>query len=226
MCPSYAEAGEGHILSHLFTPAPFYPHFLMRRAYSNSSTPLLYLQAIEKRRISLLGTLNRHTEAISSLVYLLSHSPTDAEAWSQLAELYRSQGLYSQSIFSLEEVVLITPNAYNVFARLGETVYIAAPDNAEQLAESARYFCRAVELCEWYLRGWYGLRLVTGRILSLGGAGSGGGMDRGKAERLHRLAGERLRTIIRRSRKGEEGWTGFDEGEVAAAEELMEEDKE
>ena len=45
---------------------------------------------------------------------LLDVSPIDAEAWAELAELYVSQGLYQQGIFALEEVLLITPNAWNV----------------------------------------------------------------------------------------------------------------
>ena len=53
-------------------------------------------------------------DAIAALVELLDSSPTDAEAWSELSDLYHSQGLYQQAIFSLEEVLLITPNAWNV----------------------------------------------------------------------------------------------------------------
>lgn len=49
-----------------------------------------------------------------ALVQLLDDSPTDAEAWSELSELYANQGLYRQAIFSLEEVLLVTPNAWNV----------------------------------------------------------------------------------------------------------------
>lgn len=49
---------------------------------------------------------------------LLDTSPTDAEAWAELSDLYISQGLYQQGIFALEEVLLITPNAWNVSARI------------------------------------------------------------------------------------------------------------
>jgi tetratricopeptide (TPR) repeat protein len=49
-----------------------------------------------------------------SLNSLLEVSPTDAEAWAELADLYVSQGMYQQGIFALEEVLLITPNAWNV----------------------------------------------------------------------------------------------------------------
>lgn len=41
-------------------------------------------------------------------------SPTDAEAWAELSDLYLSQGLYSQAIFALEEVLVLAPNAWNV----------------------------------------------------------------------------------------------------------------
>lgn len=48
------------------------------------------------------------------LVQLLGFAPTDAEAWSELADLYLSQGMYSQAIYALEEVLVMTPNAWNV----------------------------------------------------------------------------------------------------------------
>lgn len=52
-----------------------------------------------------------------------------------------------------------------VHARLGEILYIYAgslEDEAmwRQLHSSIRHFCRSVELCDGYLRGFYGLALV------------------------------------------------------------------
>lgn len=58
--------------------------------------------------------MSRPVEAITALVELLDSSPTDAEAWAELSDLYQSQGLHQQAIFCLEEVLLITPNAWNV----------------------------------------------------------------------------------------------------------------
>lgn len=110
----------------------------------------------------------------------------DAEAWAELADIYFSQGLYAQAIYSLEEVLVLAPNAWNVsrskriiamglganqsqqvHARLGEVEYMAATapgadDNfaRKYLAESLKRFCRSVELCDDYLRGYYGLKLV------------------------------------------------------------------
>ncbi|GAB1204588.1 hypothetical protein APSETT445_003244 [Aspergillus pseudonomiae] len=68
---------------------------------------------ILKRRVALLRSLSRPADAISGLVELLKAVPTDAEAWCELADLYQSQGLSSQAIFSLEEALLIAPNAWN-----------------------------------------------------------------------------------------------------------------
>lgn len=51
---------------------------------------------------------------MSGLTALLDFCPVDAEAWSELADLYVSQGLYAQAIYSLEEVLVLAPNAWNV----------------------------------------------------------------------------------------------------------------
>ncbi len=138
--------------------------------------------------IALLRSLSRPDDAIAALVQLLDNSPTDAEAWSELSELYLRQGLYGQATFSLEEVLLITPFAWNVsvapvaglrrsfyahavrqvHARMGELLYMAAlakeSGNAtgglKMQIDSMRSFCRSVELCDDYLRGYYGLKLV------------------------------------------------------------------
>lgn len=69
-----------------------------------------------KRRIALLRSLNRPADSIAALIKFLDAIPTDAEAWCELADLYQSQGLGSQAIFSLEEALLIAPNAWNVCA--------------------------------------------------------------------------------------------------------------
>lgn len=58
--------------------------------------------------------MGKTPEAISALVSLLEFSPTDAESWAELADLYLSQGLYSQAIHALEEVLITAPNAWNV----------------------------------------------------------------------------------------------------------------
>lgn len=148
------------------------------------------MQPITKRRIALLRSLGRVSDAVSALIALLDFSPTDAEAWAELADLYYTQGLYAQAIYSLEEVLVLTPNAWNVscihtpydlarrrylsvltalkiHARLGEMQYMAATASGANEASSQRYmaealkrFCRSIELCDDYLRGYYGLKMV------------------------------------------------------------------
>jgi len=50
-------------------------------------------------------------------------------------------------------------------ARLGEILYMAATELADgssnrYFAESVKRFCRSIELCDDYLRGYYGLKQV------------------------------------------------------------------
>lgn len=63
----------------------------------------------------MLRNLSKEGDAINALVDLLAASPTDIESWAELADLYISQGLYQQAEFCLEEILLSTPNAWNVY---------------------------------------------------------------------------------------------------------------
>ncbi|KAL6716303.1 Inositol phosphatase SIW14 [Lecanora helva] len=124
---------------------------------------------IAKRRVALLQSRTRTTDAIGALVQLLESSPTDIEAWAELSELYVSQSLYSQATFCLEEVLLVAPNAWNMHARLGEILLLASANVNEDfqtkaLSEATRRFCRSVELCDDYIRGFYGLKMVSRSI--------------------------------------------------------------
>ncbi|KAI9777654.1 MAG: hypothetical protein M1816_004619 [Peltula sp. TS41687] len=199
--------------------------------------------AIAKRRVALLRSLSRPVEAITALVALLDTSPTDAEAWAELSDVYQSQGLGQQAIFCLEEVLLITPNAWNIHARMGELVYLSTnPNNSSggnnqivtPLIDSMRWFCRSIELCDDYLRGYYGLKLVTDRLVSMGSRalegspGSRGSEPLGpqlpsfsEVERLNEAATAKLAEIIRRHSIDEGHGGAYDEAEVKAARELL-----
>ncbi|KAJ4413383.1 Inositol phosphatase SIW14 [Neurospora sp. IMI 360204] len=190
---------------------------------------------ITKRRIALLRSMGRVSDAASALVQLLDFSPTDAEAWSELSDLYFTQGLYSQAIYALEEVLLLSPNAWNIHARLGELQYMAATTSGngggsqqKYLAEALKRFARSIELCDDYLRGYYGLKLVTTRLLKEQ-AKQAKQTDDGEftlpdpktIERLDELATAKLSEIVRHSTLKDRGWRGYDDGEVAAARELL-----
>ncbi|KAL1962285.1 hypothetical protein VTN77DRAFT_9828 [Rasamsonia byssochlamydoides] len=124
-----------------------------------------------KRRVAILRSMSREEDAISALVEFLEAFPTDAEAWCELADLYQAQGMSSQAIFSLEEALLITPNSWNLHARLGELLYISAIASDSKavlpglLVMSIRHFCRSIELCDDYLRGLYGLILASSFLI-------------------------------------------------------------
>lgn len=60
--------------------------------------------------------MGRAADAVIALTAMLDYSPTDAEAWAELSDLYLSQGLYSPAIFALEEVLVLQPNAWNVMS--------------------------------------------------------------------------------------------------------------
>jgi ER membrane protein complex subunit 2 len=71
--------------------------------------------------------MGRTSEAVNALSSLLDMSPTDAEAWAELADLYLVQGLYAQAIFAQEEVLVLQPNAWNVRIRLPLADFSSAP---------------------------------------------------------------------------------------------------
>ncbi|KAI9717313.1 MAG: hypothetical protein M1812_004840 [Candelaria pacifica] len=200
---------------------------------------------ISKRRIALLRSLSRPSEAINALVQLLDGSPTDVEAWSELSDLYQSQNMYAQAIFSLEEVLLSTPNAWNIHARMGEIVYLSALAThsgneghmEKSLLDAMRYFCRSIELCDGYLRGYYGLKLITNRLLrilpqTLKASSAVSGVGAGElppptlsvVQKLNERATSKLAEIIRRSSTSETGFEGYEQGEVIAARELLDRD--
>jgi tetratricopeptide (TPR) repeat protein len=178
-------------------------------------------------------------EAFTQLVNLLDVSPTDPEAWAELADLYIGQGLLDQAVFALEEVLLIQPNAWNIHTTLAEVLYqssqnLTNPSNLSKvLAESMRRYLRSIELCENYLRGYYGLKLVTAKLLPIiPEAAKSSSRDapysdlalptEGTVQALHELATAKLGEIVRRGTAGEKGWDGYDAAELKAARELLE----
>ncbi|KAK1844888.1 tetratricopeptide repeat domain-containing protein [Colletotrichum chrysophilum] len=187
---------------------------------------------VAKRRVALLKSTGKISEAISALNSLLDFSPTDAEAWAELADLYLSQGLYSQAIFALEEVLVLTPNAWNIHARMGEVLYMAASasdgSSQQQLAESVKRFARSIELCDDYLRGYYGLKLATNKLLKEPSkpsrqtdADDWAVPDTNAVQKLNEVATQKLAEIVRRNSAKDRLWQGYDESEVAAARDLL-----
>ncbi|KAK5110853.1 hypothetical protein LTR62_005564 [Meristemomyces frigidus] len=200
------------------------------------------LFSVRKRRAALLKSVGRPVDAIGDLVSLVDASPTDAEAWAELADLYAEQGSFEQAVFCLEEVVLVTPNAWNMHARLAELIYMGAQklEGGEQLkalSESMRRFCRSIELCDGYLRGYVGLKVTTGQLLQTleGGkksqltvsdptTGDLAPPSLASVKKLNALATAKLGEIVRRGSAGEKGWDGYSPVELQAARQVLDRD--
>ncbi|KAI9158777.1 kinetoplast-associated protein KAP [Paramyrothecium foliicola] len=188
---------------------------------------------IAKRKVALLRSMGRLPEATNALTSLLDASPIDAEAWAELSDLCLAQGQYVQAIFSLEEVLVLSPNAWNIHARLGEVLLMAAQSNEgsslKHFAEAVKRFSRSIELCDDYLRGYYGLKLATDRLLSDPAKLKKQQTDlkeftlpsQATLEKLNETATKKLGEIVRRYGAQERFWQGYDADEIAAARELL-----
>ncbi|KAI4148532.1 MAG: hypothetical protein L6R39_002769 [Caloplaca ligustica] len=159
---------------------------------------------IRKRRIALLRGLSREADAINAVADLLAVSPTDTEAWAELADLYIAQGLYQQAEFCLEEILLSAPNAWNVHARLGEILYVSAAASQDQiaaLADSVRRFCRSIELCDGYIRGCYGLKTASEDLISVIKSASHGAAQNPSGERNYEIPVPSIKVLQRLNEK-------------------------
>ncbi|PMB67946.1 TPR repeat protein oca3 [Beauveria bassiana] len=187
---------------------------------------------IAKRKVALLRSMGKIQESIAALITLLEFNTTDSEAWAELADMYLEEGLYAQAIYALEEVLILQPNSWNTHARLGEVSLMAASalteGSGQQYAiEALKRFSRSIELCDDYLRGYYGLKLSSDKLLD--------GFSKGKKQqedgfpmpdtktiqKLNQLATTKLAEIVRRHGAQEKLWQGYDAAEVAAARELL-----
>ncbi|KAI9889819.1 MAG: hypothetical protein M1814_004921 [Vezdaea aestivalis] len=189
---------------------------------------------IAKRRVALLRSMGKYTEAITALSALADVSPTDAEIWTELSDLYCSQAMFAQAVFSLEEALLIVPNAWNLHARLAEMLYVSATGqnvsadtSVKTLLTSVKRFCRSVELCEDYPRGYYGLKMATSRLVN--GPYKQPRVDEDEEEpasletlqRLNKLATDKLRNVVKQS-AGKRA--SYDPAEMIAIRELLDRD--
>ncbi|KAJ5022587.1 hypothetical protein J3E73DRAFT_426423 [Bipolaris maydis] len=199
--------------------------------------------SIRKRRVAVLKALGRTQDAITAVAALLHNSPTDAEAWAEASELYASTGAWGQAIFCAEEVLLITPNAWTAHAHIATLHYLSTatnnPPNFSSYALALKHFCRSVELNDSYLRGYYGLKLLTSKLnntlLSDPATSSAATTRRDDSDdvslpspeiirKLEEIATNKLAEMIRNYKSGKKGWQGFEEAEIIAARELLDRD--
>lgn len=108
----------------------------------------------------------------------------------------------------------------------------ASPPTTAQLPAltlALKHFSRSLELNSAYLRGFYGLKLVTKALIPLlsNSTPSSNAKEEipppklSTVQKLEELATAKLGEIIRNHSAGKKGWTAYDEGEIAAARALL-----
>jgi hypothetical protein len=96
-----------------------------------------------------------------------------------------------------------------------------------------RRYLRSIELCDNYLRGYYGLSLTSQTLIGLLPAASKSSSKddaysdlllptEGTAQALHEMATTKLGEIVRRGSAKEYGWDGYAAAELDAARQLLE----
>lgn len=161
---------------------------------------------IHKRRTALIRSVGMPGDALECLVQFLASFPSDTEAWCELSDLYEKQGLTQQAIFCMEEALLLAPNAWNLHAKLGELNYLASQStqegvaaNEKYLTEAVRRFARSVELCQDYVRGYYGLKLATDKLSRMPQSKGTDVLTQETLQQLNSAAVTKLRQIIKQS---------------------------
>jgi ER membrane protein complex subunit 2 len=98
---------------------------------------------------------------------------------------------------------------------------------------SLKHFARSIELNDSYLRGYYGLKLVSKKLIPLLSDSSVSRRNQDEdgpppkletVKKLEELATTKLAEIVRRYSSGDQAWQGYDEAEVIAARELLDRD--
>ncbi|KAJ4307677.1 Inositol phosphatase SIW14 [Neodidymelliopsis sp. IMI 364377] len=204
--------------------------------------------SIRKRRVAVLKSLGRTQDAMTAITVLLQHSPTDVEAWAEASELYAAQAAWGQAIYCAEEVLLSAPLSWSAHAHVATLHHLSAvaannPPSLPSLSLSLKHFCRAVELNENYLRGYYGIKTLAAKLVPLLSSSTPPSSSLSAKKRtdqdaaatdddipvpslsavqaLDALATQKLGDMIRDFGSRKKGGSGYDEAEVIAARELL-----
>lgn len=194
--------------------------------------------SIRKRRVAVLKSLGRINDAITAITVLLENSPTDVEAWAEASELYASQAAWGQAIYCAEEVLLTAPNSWSAHAHVATLHYLSTasnnPPSISELSLALKHFCRAAELNEGYVRGFYGIKIVASRLNPLLSDSQASSKRRSEqddedvpiptlasVQKLDEIATEKLGEFISDFGHKKKGQSGYDEAEIIAAKELL-----
>lgn len=119
--------------------------------------------------------LENVAEYVKSLNFYLELQSSDVMAWAELGDVYHSIGEYEKAVYCYKEVLLQTPNAYNIFYKTGLSLYyqhlslMAQKLSRKELVlkvlpiveHSRDCFLRSIEISESYTKGWVGVYVVS-----------------------------------------------------------------
>lgn len=122
-----------------------------------------------KKRVALSKRTTSQADYIKALNGYLNITPLDTEVWYELAETYYEIGHYEKAVYALQEILIILPFAYNIFARVGEIEHaiFKRDGDVETLVSSIKHFLRSVELSANYVRGWSGVYITSKELSGL-----------------------------------------------------------
>ncbi|CBQ73510.1 conserved hypothetical protein [Sporisorium reilianum SRZ2] len=108
-------------------------------ALAKEQTSLIF----SRRRIAAIKSTGDTKRTLDALNAHLDTFYNDPEAWQELAEVYAHQGLYAQSAFALEEVLLQVPQNGFFHLKYAETLYTNG-----DVAKAYKAYLRVLELCQ------------------------------------------------------------------------------
>jgi len=111
-----------------------------------------------KRKIAILKSQGKTSEAIKELTDYLNKFMSDQEAWSELCDLYLGEADYPRAAFCAEELILHNPHNFFVHQRLADIRYTMGGIENMKLAVS--YYSEALKLNGDSMRALFGLFLA------------------------------------------------------------------
>lgn len=177
---------------------------LYEAALVKDSTSLI----LSRRRIGCLKSLDAShprgspTHVIQALNTHVDTFYNDPEAWQELAEVYAQHGLYAQSAFALEEVILQVPQNSFFHLKYAETLYTAG-----EVGKAYKAYLRVLEMCQSdggasevggaggpWLRALWGTKATTAALIASPALGKPArdapaedAIDPGKANKIDQL---------------------------------------
>lgn len=117
-----------------------------------------------KRKIAILKSLGKTSEAIKELTEHLKVFMADIEAWQELSELYLLEFDYSRAAFCIEELILHSPHNHLLHQRYADIKY--SQGGLENMELARNYYYQSFKLNPKNMRSLYGIYLTTSVMLT------------------------------------------------------------